>query len=175
MVAGDEQAYRNFYYAYYDRLSRYLLVVSRGDEDAAVEALQAALVRVARHIKIFTDEAVFWSWLTVLARTALSDQKRTKRRYLAFLDRFRSQTRAEPGPAGSTEADEDARLLRLLEANLSELPPEDKQLLEWKYLERRSVRDIAHDLQISEKAVDSRLVRVRRRLKEAVLTGLQHE
>jgi RNA polymerase sigma-70 factor (ECF subfamily) len=175
MAVGEEQAYRKFYDAYYDRLSRYLLVVSRGDEDAAVEALQAALVRVARHIKIFTDEAVFWSWLTVLARTALSDQNRTKRRYLAFLDRFRWQTRAEPGLAGSSESDEDARLLRLLEANLSELPPEDKQLLEWKYLERRSVRDIAENLQISEKAVDSRLLRVRRRLKQAVLTGLQHE
>jgi RNA polymerase sigma-70 factor (ECF subfamily) len=175
MAAGDEDAYRKFYDAYYDRLSRYLLVVARGDEDAAIEALQAALLRVARHIKVFADEALFWSWLTVLARTALSDQNRTRRRYLAFLDRFRWQSGGEPDPAGSAESDQHARLLGMLEANLADLAPEDKQLVEWKYLERRSVRDIAADLEVSEKAVESRLVRVRRRLKEALLTRLRNE
>lgn len=177
MAAGDEEAYRSFYDLYYDRLSRYLLVVAHGDEDAAVEALQAALVRVARHIKVFADEHVFWSWLTVLARTALSDQGRTKRRYLAFLDRFRWQSRDEEAPAlaSSADAEEEARLYGLLEANLSGLPPEDRQLLDWKYLERRPVREIAQELELSEKAVESRLVRVRRRLKEAVLNGLRNE
>jgi DNA-directed RNA polymerase specialized sigma24 family protein len=95
MVQGDETAYRTFYDAYFDRLSRYLLVVTAGDEDAAREALQSGLVRVVRHIKIFTSEAVFWSWLTVLARSALSDQRRKRRRYLAFLDRFTWHTRAQ--------------------------------------------------------------------------------
>jgi hypothetical protein len=32
-------------------LSRYLLVVTAGDEDKTHEALQSALVRVVRHIK----------------------------------------------------------------------------------------------------------------------------
>jgi hypothetical protein len=75
MAAGDEAAYRTFYDAYYDRLWRYLLVVTAGDEEAAIEALQSALLRVVRHIKVFRSEAVFWSWLTVLARSALSDQE----------------------------------------------------------------------------------------------------
>ena len=58
-------AYRVFHDTYLDRLWRYLLVVTAGKEDAAREALQAALVRVVRHIKVFPDDAVFWSWLTV--------------------------------------------------------------------------------------------------------------
>src|SRR2546427_4287238 len=88
MKEGDEMAYRIFYDAYYHRLWRYLLVVTSGDEEASGEALQSALVRVVRHIKVFPDDAAFWGWLTVLARSALSDQTRGRRRYLAFLDRF---------------------------------------------------------------------------------------
>src|ERR1035438_7383860 len=95
MAEGDEPAYRTFYDAYFNRLSRYLLVVTAGNEDAAREALQSALVRVVRHIKVFPSDAVFWSWLTVLARSALNDQTRKRRRYLAFLARFAWYAREE--------------------------------------------------------------------------------
>ena len=80
LTRGDEAAYRVFYEAYFDRLSRYLLVVTGGDDDAVREALQGTLVRLVRYSRVFSDEAVFWSWLTVLARSALSDDKRKRRR-----------------------------------------------------------------------------------------------
>jgi RNA polymerase sigma factor (sigma-70 family) len=172
MVQGDETAYRAFYDAYFDRLSRYLLVVTSGDEDAAREALQSALVRVVRHIKVFPSDTVFWSWLTVLARSALSDQSRKRRRYLAFLDRFAWHSRAQQPAADEPEAD--AKLAALLETNLGTLPLEERRLVEAKYFERRSVRDIAGDLSLSEKAVESRLVRIRQKLKAATLDGLTH-
>jgi RNA polymerase sigma-70 factor (ECF subfamily) len=173
MVAGNEAAYRTFYDAYHHRLWRYLLVVAAGDEQSALEALQSALLRVVRHIKVFTSEAAFWSWLTVLARTALSDQNRKYRRYLAFLDRFAWHARLEPMPPEQAAAD--AKLLALLDRNLAALPTDEKQLVEWKYLDRRSVREIAQDLHTSEKAVESRLGRIRRKLKESLLFGLKNE
>jgi RNA polymerase sigma-70 factor (ECF subfamily) len=169
----DAPAYRTFYDAYFTRLSRYLLVITAGDEDAAREALQSALVRVVRHIKVFPSDAVFWSWLTVLARSALSDQTRKKRRYLAFLDRFTWHARAQQTPPGDPQMDD--RLLALLESGLEELPFDEKRLAEAKYFERRSVREIAEELDLSEKAVDSRLVRIRHKLKTAILNGLKRE
>ena len=51
-------AYRAFYNAYFDRLSRYLLVVAAGNEDAMREALQGTLMRVVRHIKVFQSEEI---------------------------------------------------------------------------------------------------------------------
>lgn len=48
-------------------MSRYLLVVTSGDEHATREALQVTMDRVVRHMCEFADEGVFWSWLTVLA------------------------------------------------------------------------------------------------------------
>ena len=166
-------AYRTFYDAYFDRLSRYLLVVTAGDEEAAREALQSALVRVVRHIKVFPSDAVFWSWLTVLARSALSDQTRKRRRYLAFLDRFTWHARAQQAAADDPEAD--AKLAALLESSLGALPFDERRLVEAKYFERRSVREIAEDLNLSEKAVESRLVRIRHKLKTAILEGLKRE
>jgi RNA polymerase sigma-70 factor, ECF subfamily len=174
MTAGDELAYRTFYDAYFNRLSRYLLVVTAGDEDTASEALQATMVRVVRHIKVFQNDAVFWSWLTVLARSALSDHNRKRRRYLAFLDRFTWHTRPTR-PAVPEEPEAEARLVSRLEISLAALPFDERQLLEAKYFTRRSVREMAEELDVSEKAVESRLVRIRRKLRVAILEGLKGE
>jgi RNA polymerase sigma-70 factor, ECF subfamily len=173
MAKGDEWAYRMFYEAYFQRLSRYLLVVTAGDEDAVREALQATLVRVVRHIKPFPEEGVFWSWLTVLARSALSDQSRKRRRYLAFLDRFTQHAHVQH--AVPDDGEPDAQLLALLDRGLEALPEDERELVQQKYFARHSVREIAAQLQTSEKAIESRLVRIRRKLKQAVMDELRHE
>lgn len=173
MVRGDEAAYRSFHRLYFDRLSRYLLVVAAGNEDTAREALQVAFTRVVRHVRRFDDEKVFWSWLAVVARTALFDQSRKRRRYFAFLDRFSREPRAETIPAANTEDD---KLETLLASSLAQLPADDQNLLAWKYSDGRSVRSIADELQATDKAVESRLSRLRKKLKEILLTELQrHE
>jgi RNA polymerase sigma-70 factor (ECF subfamily) len=173
MSKGDEMAWRAFYDAYFDRLWRYLLVVAAGNEDAAREALQATLVRVTRHIKVFRDENIFWSYLTVLARSAFADETRKRRRYFSFLDRFTRHASLENEIRNDHHADE--RLRVLLAHHVALLPPDEQRLVEQKYSARRSVREIADELQTTEKAVESRLTRVRRKLKDAVLAELNHE
>ncbi len=175
MVAADENAYRTFYDAYFGRLLRYELVVARGDEDAAQEALQSALVRVVRHIRIFENEPVFWSWLTVVARTALADQGRKHRRYLAFLDRFTERWRIQQALAEPRLPQPEVDLFDQLDKNLAALPYDERDLLERKYFDRQSVRQIATELGLSEKTIESRLVRIRHKLKSALLESLKHE
>jgi RNA polymerase sigma factor (sigma-70 family) len=63
----------------------------------------------------------------------------------------------------------------LLETSLGALPFDERRLLEAKYFERRSVRQLAEELNLSEKAVDSRLVRIRQKLKNAILEALKRE
>jgi len=173
LVAGDETAYRVFHDAYFDRLSRYLLVVTAGNEDATREALQETFRRVVRHIRVFSDEAAFWSWLTVLARSARSDENRKRRRYLAFLDRFTQHAAIERAAADNDRPGTDLEFF--LEQNMDGLPAEERALLESKYYDHRSVREIAKQLQTTEKAVESRLVRARQKLKQALLAELNHE
>jgi RNA polymerase sigma-70 factor (ECF subfamily) len=173
MVAGDETAYRIFYDAYFDRLWRYLIVVTSGNEDTAREALQATLTRLVRHIRVFSSEPVFWSWLTVLARSALTDQTRKRRRYLAFLDRFSQHAATANTADDDNRADE--RLRQLLDHHITSLAADERQLVEAKYFAHRSVRDLAAEMQITEKAVESRLTRIRHKLKSAVLAALKNE
>ena len=173
MARGDEAAYREFYDAYFDRLLRYLLVVTSGHEEAAREALQLALVRVVRHVKPFDAEDKFWSWLTVLARSALADGARKRRRYFSFLERFTRHQ--ETGFATMNNGEADEQLRALLERNVNLLPLAERELVEQKYLLHQSVRAIADGQQTTEKAVESRLSRVRRKLKDAVLAELKNE
>jgi RNA polymerase sigma-70 factor (ECF subfamily) len=173
MAGGDETAYRIFYDAYFDRLLRYLLVVTGGNEEAAREALQLTLVRVVRHVKVFGSEEKFWSWLTVLARSALADESRKRRRYFAFLEKFARHQ--ETGPAAMNNGAADEQLRAVLERKLTALPTDERQLVEQKYILRQSVREIADGQQTTEKAVESMLSRVRRKLKDAVLAELKNE
>lgn len=173
LVAGDEAAYRVFFDAYYDRLARYLIVLTRGDEHGAQEALQETFRRVVLHIRVFTEEPIFWSWLTVLARSAHADHTRKRSRYFAFLERFK---RYAPSETGENPANrEQKKLSELLESSMSLLPSEERVLLEEKYFEHSSVIEIAARLQTTEKAVESRLVRVRKKLKAAIVAQLNHE
>ena len=173
MAAGDEAAYRTFYDAYFPRLSRYLLVVAAGNEEAAAEALESTLLRVVRYIRVFPSEEAFWSWLTVLARSAFRDQSRKRSRYRAFLERFTRHAEIEESGPDSPEAD--SRMQTALASSLAALPEEERQLVEGKYFQRRSVRELAEALQVSEKAIESRLVRIRQKLKAALLLKLKNE
>jgi RNA polymerase sigma-70 factor (ECF subfamily) len=171
LAAGDENAYYMFHQLYFHRLLRYLLVVTGGQEEAAREALQLALLRVVRHIRSFESEQAFWSWLAVLARSALVDEERKRHRYLAFLDRFFRREQVE----AATNVEADARLQELLAASLESLPWDERELIQRKYFARESVKAIAADVGATEKAIESQLVRIRRRLKAVILSQLSHE
>ena len=80
----------------------------------------------------------------------------------------RTGLRPIPAPA-------DAGLAELLEKNLAALPADERELVELKYFEHLPVREIAARLHVSEKAVESRLVRIRGKLKSAMLEGLKDE
>jgi len=173
MARGDEAAYRQFYDAYFDRLLRYLLVVTGGNEQAARDALQGALVRVVRHAKPFEAEDKFWSWLTVLARSALADESKKQRRWFAFLEKFSRHAETEAAVSRNGEADE--KLRELLAEKILRLPADERELISQKYGLRRSMREIADQEQTTEKAVKSKLSRIRRKLKDAIFADLRDE
>jgi RNA polymerase sigma-70 factor (ECF subfamily) len=171
LVKGDEEAFRFFYDAYFERLSRYMLVVTTGDERAAKDAVQGMLVRLVRYIRVFSDEDVFWSWITMLARSSLADDKRKKRRYLSFLDRFQRQSEIQDQPIN--ESSTEAKLADLLDQKINTLAKHERELLELKYFSHQSVRSISEQLGLTEKAVESSLVRIRRKLRESVMEDLK--
>jgi RNA polymerase sigma-70 factor (ECF subfamily) len=59
-----------------------------------------------------------------------------------------------------------------LEESLQELILEDRLLLTGKYIEGATVRELSSQIGLTEKAVESRLLRLRRRLRESLLKKL---
>ena len=168
---GDESAWREFHGRYFGRLQRYLLVVTRGDEDVSQEALQQTFLRAVRHMKRFDSEKALWNWLAVLARSAAVDEQRKRARRLGLLARLLDSREECPGDS----RDATARLAELLVEALASLPDDERTIVSRKYLEGASVRDLAASFDTTVTAVDSRLVRIRRKLKTAVLARLKHD
>ncbi len=120
LAAGDEGAFREFHAAYFDRLYQFLLVLARGQEDEAQEALQQTFLRVLRYARVFESEAVFWSWLKALARSAARDAGRKQHRYWVLLQKFALFRRTE---IQAPEAPEQDSLRATLDESLQELRP----------------------------------------------------
>jgi RNA polymerase sigma-70 factor, ECF subfamily len=171
LAAGDETAFREFHALYFDRLYRFLLVVTRGQEHAAQDALQETLLRVVRYAREFESEEFFWSWLKAIARNAARDGGRKQRRYFSLLERF--ALRHSDGAAATKIATDDERLRSLLDEGLAELEPGDRRLIEGKYLYGATVLELAADTGLTEKAVESRLSRLRQQLGQVLLKKLR--
>jgi RNA polymerase sigma factor (sigma-70 family) len=173
LVARDESAFCEFHTEYFNRLLRYHLVLARGDEHLAQEALQETLLRVVRHARRFDDADAFWCWLAVLARSAAVDVGRKRNRYWRLLASYAGSLVGFQSQATSSDAE--GQMQQLLGASLSELSPDERSLVEGKYLRRASVRELASENGLTEKAVESRLLRARRLLREKILNKLRHE
>ena len=171
LAAGEQDAFREFHRLYFDRLYHFLLAVTRGQEQAAQDALQETLLRLLRHPRVFADEDVFWCWLKAVARNAARDAHRKHRRYFALLQNFALRPGREPRE--ETAGGEDSRISALLEESLDELKPEDRRLIENKYLAGETVRELSTLAGVSEKALESRLLRLRRHLRSRIMEKLR--
>jgi RNA polymerase sigma-70 factor (ECF subfamily) len=169
LAAGSETAFNRIYEAFFDPLYRTLLVRARGEEDLARDALQETLLRVIRYAKPLPTEGDLWNWLRRLAKTALIDEGKRRRR----------KATADPLPPaviGEIPGKDDASgiLVDRLRACLDHLAEEERRLVEGKYFEGKSVKDLAREENTTPKAVESRLSRIRAKLRGRLMERLSH-
>jgi RNA polymerase sigma factor (sigma-70 family) len=169
IVKGDEAAFGEFYEKFSGRLFGLLLFLTSGREDIAHEILQITMIKVARKFRVFDHEAALWAWLSQIARNA-------------WVDYIREQSRL-PKPvsiellASSSAAPEaaEAELLQWLECGLNELDDEERVLVESIYFERRRQRVLADESGTTPKAIESKLARIRAKLRQFVLQRIKNE
>jgi RNA polymerase sigma-70 factor (ECF subfamily) len=167
MAAGDDAAWQAFHREYGPLLFRILLAGTRGDPHLAAEARQRAYLRIARHVRLCDQPAMWLGWLRTVAHSALSDARRRDR---SFADRLLRRA-AEPDTA-PTEAEESA-LFTALDCALLQLAPASRSLIESKYLHGKSVVQLASEHTLTPKAVESRLTRAREELR-VLLASAKH-
>ena len=166
---GDEAGVRMLYDRYHSRLMRYALVVSRGDEAAAVEAVQNAFLKAVRSLRPLADDEALWAWLARACRTSAADAGRRARRYTAALARLTAffSSPSEPPPE-----DTEALWHHALEVALTELDAGSRALLEARYEQRLPLADIAAECGSSERGIEGRLARLREKLRQSILRQL---
>ncbi len=155
----EDAAFSEFFQRYYRRLWAYLRVVANGDETHLEDALQLTLEKVVKSIRVFDSDASFWAWLATIARHTWIDLVRKQQRLTRLRDAL-SWLWREP----AMENNEALSQLQF-DTALEGLSDEERSLLRQKYLEGQSYQDIAQRCRLSEKAVESRLARVRARLR----------
>jgi RNA polymerase sigma-70 factor, ECF subfamily len=170
LARGNEQAFRDFHAAYAGRLLRYALAVTNGDASLAEEAVQIAFVRIAKNVRTFTNTETLWAWLARVVRCSIIDCARRHSRYAALLVRLRQEPLPDPSP------DEIERTFaENLQAVLATLPRGDRALLTAKYDDGQSTAQLAEAAGCTSKAVESRLARLRQRIRDLVIERIRHE
>jgi len=164
MRRGDEKAYAVFHELWFDRLFRYHTALTKGNDAMAKDATQETLCRVVRYIKVFDDETVFWCWLTRLARSSVADEGRK-------INRFQQVKRSILETDTTPDTVDDNDLLVALERGLGELSDSERKIIEGKYFHGNTVRELARDYNQTEKAVESRLSRIRNKIRKLLKTN----
>ena len=164
IMGGDHAAFTTFYHAFFMRLYRYLLVCSQGRESLVQEAVQETMLRIIKHIKPFSTEKDLWAWVCCVARSALVDLLRKEQRHQQHLA---IQTPVEQGI--------DSDLQEHLRHCLDQLDVQDGALIEGKYYQAQTYETLAVKYRMTPKAVESRLARIRKKLKALLLKRLNHE
>ncbi len=171
LARGDDAAWAEFHRDYGPGIFRYLLGGTRGDYDLAAEALQQTYLRVARYSRPCDSAPMFAGWLRTLASSALNDCRRRRKTFWGLLSR--PEAAAEEITADSASAD---HVFAALDLALAQLEPAERALLEEKYFSGADVRNLAANLGVSPKAVESRLTRARAELRRHLTAALaRHE
>jgi RNA polymerase sigma factor (sigma-70 family) len=170
IVAGDEAAFSEFYDRYSGRLFGFLLVLTSGQEDVARELHQIVMVKVARKFRVIASETELWAWLSQIARNAFVDhlRKQTRRRECSLEDLSCDRVQAQPDAAEQT-------LLHQLEEGLKCLDTEERSLLEAAYFDKRPHKAMAAETGQTIKAIDSKLGRIRTKLRTFIMRRTPNE
>ena len=178
MLAGDERAFNTFFEAYFPRVYRFALPRLAGDAEASKDVVQATMVKAMRNLASYRGDAALFSWVCQICRRQIVDYLRATHRrsskvvlledspdISAALDSIEAPQEDEPMHRYS--ADETRRLIRTV---LDRLPSRYGDVLEWKYVEGRSVEEIGDLLGIGHTAAQSLLARARVAFREALET-----
>ncbi len=170
LLAGDQRAFDRFFEENFARLYRFALARLRGDSTAAEEIAQATMARAIRKLASYRAESAMFTWLCAICRNEMSDWLRRQGRYrehIVLIEDFPDVRAAVDSVTASPDLGPEAgyervEANRLIQVALDRLPPKYGDVLEWKYVEGYTVREIAARLDIGQEAAQSLIARAKR-------------
>ena len=181
ILRGDENAFRELFDSFFPRLYRFALVRLNGDREEAREMVQQTFCKAFERLDSYRGEASLYGWMCQICRNTITDmgrrRQRENRRVPLLEEDGTIQGILETLAAPESEEPESAMwrldMMRLIQATLDNLPGHYGDVLEWKYVDGLSVKEIADQLDVGPKAAESLLTRARAAFREAIaaITG----
>ena len=170
LLKGDQQAFDHFFEDNFARLYRFAIVRLSDDPEGAREVVQIVLTRAIRKIHTYRAESALFTWLCAICRNEISDWLRKQGRYrdhivlVEDLPEIQSAIDSFQAPPEDSPERQYQRVeaMRLIQVALDRLPAKYGNVLEWKYVEGHSVKEIAARLGIGAEATQSLLARAKR-------------
>ena len=174
VAAGDQHAFDAFFKEYFPRLFRFTLTRVDNNEELAEEIVQRTMCIVVRKMSTYRGEALLFTWLCQICRNetnAVFRQRKLELRedipiedHPAVQAALESVASDDGRPESAQRRDEIANFVRV---TLEHLPSNYARALELKYVMGCSVKEVAANLNIGEKAAESILSRARAAFKES--------
>ena len=178
LLEGNERAFNRFFEENFARLYRFALARLSDDPEAAREIAQITLTRALRKLHTYRAESALFTWLCAICRNETSEWLRKQARYRkhvvltedfpevqAAVDSYRAPQ--DDGPEANYRRTES---IRLIQVAMDRLPARYGDVLEWKYVEGHSVREIADRMELGVEATQSLLARAKRAFADAYMT-----
>ena len=170
LLNGDEQAFNRFFEDNFARLYRFAVARLSDDPEGAREVVQITLTRAVRKMHTFRAESALFTWLCAICRNEISDWLSRQGRYRDHIvlveDRPEVQAAVDSFQAPIEDSPERhyqrVEALRLIQVALDRLPAKYGNVLEWKYVEGHSVKEISARLELGTEATQSLLARAKR-------------
>ncbi|QKZ12530.1 RNA polymerase sigma factor [Spirosoma sp. KUDC1026] len=163
LTTPSPQSFDTLYRRYLEKVYRTCLSFTN-DTQTAQDYAQDIFLKVFRKLDTFEHQSSFSTWLYAIAHNhCLGQHRRHSRLPTEPLAPAHVQT-IVGNYSFMEDADEDR--LRLLELQLAQLSPMDRDLLRLKYEQGVSIADLSQRYQLSESAVKMRLKRSRDRLRD---------
>jgi len=157
VATEDEDAFRDLYERFADRVFRYALTLLR-NRHLAEEAAQEAMIAVWKSAPRFEGRSKVSTWIFGVARNKAFDLARREKRG----DRVPDVSLVTPDPAPALRKSE------LVATAMSGLPEAQREVVFLTFYEGLSYREIAGILGIPEGTVKSRMFHAKKRLAEAL-------
>lgn len=175
MIAGDERAFEEFTDGYVPILYRFARRRLDGNGELARDIVQATMCKVIAKLTSFRGEAALTTWLCACCRNEIAAHFRQRNRPLREAEPIREEVASDASLNPVILDDPEEGLLRresshLVHVTLDSLPPHYSKALEWKYLDRLPVAEIARRLELGPKAAESLLTRARQAFRKGYLS-----
>lgn len=160
MLAGKRHDIEDIFDRHFEAVYAYIAYRVMPDFETAKDITQEVFLAAIEGLPEFRGDATVLTWLRSIARRKVANHFRA-------LTKRGTQSPLEPRvPGGDPAVTEPQDQVLIVSLTMRELPSNYIELLEEKYLEGLSVKEMAQRRKLSEKAVESALSRARNLFKK---------